>query len=250
MKTYNPIQFWLYRLWAIWLVIHFSLFFLVTYPFFYLFLRNENTYPKAHLLRKFWGKSVFLFSGIRTKVFYETPLDFSKTYIIVPNHSSYFDIPAVTVMLPLYFNFMAKHELKKIPLFRIFFGSIDIAVDRKNMIKSHQAFKEAADRLQKDISLCLFPEGTIHATAPKLSKFKDGAFRLAIEQNIPLLPITLPDNYWRLPEDKYICTPGLMRMFVHKPIYTDSLTIADTKSLKQEVFSIIENKLKEYESYG
>src|SRR5690606_35170599 len=139
------------------------------------------------------------------------------------NHSSYVDIPAITVMMPLYFNFMAKDELRKVPIFGIFFSTIDISVQRKNAVAAHNAFKKAGERLKRGTSMCLFPEGTITASAPKLEPFKDRAYRLAIEHQVPILPNTPPDNGKRLPDGKLFCTPSKIRMFVHRPISVDHL---------------------------
>lgn len=190
-------------------------------------------------------------SGMRWKVEFEVPIDPGKVYMLAPNHSSYLDIPAVTVMMPGYFIFMAKAELAKVPLFRVFFGTIDIAVNRKKAFEAHRSFKEAGDRVRDGVSVCLFPEGTIPVGAPALGRFKDGPFRLAIEEGIDIIPITLPDNHLRLPDQgKFVATPGKMRMFVHRPISTAGLTGSDTDSLKQEVFSIIEAKLASYAHNG
>lgn len=246
MDKPQKVAFWKY-LWAIWLAIHFLLFFIFTFPLFYLLLARKAWYPLAHQLRRIWGAYIMAMMGIYWKVEFEEKLDPKKTYVFAPNHSSYIDIPALAVLLPGYFSFMAKSELSKIPLFGVFFGTIDIAVNRKSAIQAHKAFQEAGERLEHGISICLFPEGTIPKSAPALGKFKDGPFRLAIEKGVEIVPITLPDNHLRLPDKgSFYATPGKMRMFVHRPISAAGLKLEDTDSLKQEVYRIIETKLASY----
>lgn len=217
------------------------------YPLFYFFLIVNPKEKVAHNLRKLWGRYLFFFSGIRTSTNIDTPLEDHNVYILVPNHSSYLDIPAVTVLLPHHFIFMAKNELAKIPFFRIFFKYLDIPVERKKAMAAHKSLLKAKAKIENGTSICIFPEGTIPANAPELARFKDGPFRLAIETGTSIVPITLPDNHQLLADNgKWQPKPGRMRMFVHRPIPTKNLNLSDVDALKQEVFNIIESKLKEY----
>ena len=188
-------------------------------------------------------------SGLRGKIEYEELLDPKGTYIFVANHTSYLDILSLNVMLPQFFNFMAKQELGKIPLFGIFFRTIDIAVNRKSVKASHTAFLKAAEQLKMGEGITIFPEGTINDRAPILSKFKPGAFRLAVDTGLEIVPITILDNWKRLPDQgRFEGTPGKMRMYVHRAIKTAHLKPEDAEELKQNVFAIIEYKLKQNDS--
>jgi 1-acyl-sn-glycerol-3-phosphate acyltransferase len=186
-------------------------------------------------------------TGIIPKVEFEQVLDRKGTYIFAPNHFSYLDILSVNVLIPVYFNFMAKHSLNKIPLFNIFFRTIDIPVDRASNKSSHRAFTKAGQRLQQGTSLLLFPEGKIGSMVPQMSHFKLGAFRLAIENGVPIVPVTILDNHQRMPDDGMTVggSPGRMRIYVHKPLSVDGLTVQDARRLSEEVFNIINQKLKE-----
>ncbi|MDX5321139.1 MAG: 1-acyl-sn-glycerol-3-phosphate acyltransferase [Bacteroidota bacterium] len=234
-------------IWAVWLAIHFLLFFLLLYPLFWFFLSHPKRYLWGHRLRAWWGRYILTLALIRWQVTFEAPLEKGKTYIFAPNHSSYLDIPSIAVMLPGYLIFMAKAELAKVPLFNIFFKSIDIPVERKSAVKAHRAFMEAAERIKLGSSICMFPEGTIPAHAPELGKFKDGPFRLAIENEVAVVPITLADNHKRMPDKGgFYVFPGKMRMYVHRPISVNGLNLEDASELKQKVYRIIESKLAEY----
>jgi 1-acyl-sn-glycerol-3-phosphate acyltransferase len=234
-------------LWAIYFLVCFTIVFLLLYPVFWLLLRNEKHFPKAHSLRRYWGKLLILVTGLNGKTYYEEALDSKATFIFTPNHYSYLDILTVNTLMPFYFNFMAKQELAKIPLFKIFFKDLDIPVNRKNRVEAAKSYNKGIERLKNGVSLLIFPEGGITTDEPSLSKFKLGAFKMAIETKTPIVPISLPDNYDRLPSRGLLNggSPGKMRMFVHKPIHTNTMTEKDAPQLAQTVYEILDQKLKE-----
>jgi 1-acyl-sn-glycerol-3-phosphate acyltransferase len=187
------------------------------------------------------------FSGLIAKTTYDEKLDKKKTYIFTPNHFSYFDIVSVNSQMPFYFSFMAKKELANIPVFKIFFRTIDIPVDRYTREGAKNAYIGAHNKLDAGISILNFPEGGIGPQVPKMRKFKMGAFKMAIERGLDVVPITLPDNWKRLPSGGLSKggTPGRMRMHVHRPIPTKHLKPGDEVVLADEVYAIIERKFNE-----
>ena len=233
--------------WAVYFLICFILFFLLFYPFFLFLLAKESRYPRAHKLRRIWGRILMLISGLRPSTTYEEELNRSKTYIFTPNHFSYLDILSANVQMPFYFNFMAKSELGKIPLFKVFFNTIDIPVERSTLSGAKKALQGARDRLSKGVSLVNFPEGGIGTSVPKMAKYKMGAFKLAIEQQVDIVPITIIDNWKRMPSGGLEGggTPGKMRMHVHRPIPTSNLKDGDEELLAQKVYRIIEEKFNQ-----
>lgn len=230
--------------WAIYFLAWFTIIFLLFYPFFLVLLSRELWYPKAHSLRRVWGRLLLLLSGIRSEVTYDEALDKAKTYVFTPNHFSYFDIVSVNTLMPFYFSFMAKKELTNIPLFKIFFKTIDIPVDRHSITGAREAYRQAHKKLDKGISLLNFPEGGIGPQVPKMRKFKMGAFKLAIDQGIEVVPITILDNWKRLPSGGLLegGSPGKMRMHIHRPIPTDNLKPGDEQDIADKVYRIIEEK--------
>jgi 1-acyl-sn-glycerol-3-phosphate acyltransferase len=132
-------------------------------------------------------------------------------------------------------------------VFGIFFRTIDIAVDRKNTRQAAKAYQKAKDHLDSGKSIVVFPEGTIHKHTPKLGRFKDGAFRLAIEKQVDVLPVTIIGNWLLLPDKgKFRFRPGKVLQYVHKPISTKGLTLDDTDALRDKVLRIIAGKLTEH----
>jgi 1-acyl-sn-glycerol-3-phosphate acyltransferase len=232
--------------WAVYFLLCFLLFFILFYPLFLIFLSRKEWYPQAHRLRGIWGAILMILTGILPSVKFEEKLNRRGTYILAPNHFSYLDIVTVNVLLPVYFNFMAKADLARIPVFGIFFRTIDIPVERGSSTASHKAFLEADGRLKQGISMLIFPEGKIGDKVPQMSNFKVGAFRLAIENNVPIVPISILDNFKRMESGGLTDggTPGRMRIIVHKPIQVDGLTLSDIPALQKQVFDIIDAPIK------
>ncbi len=224
--------------------------FYLFWPLIYCASLKPSRYPLMNRLRKICASFSSLISGIYYKVEFEQAVDWSRTYIVCPNHTSNLDIMSVSSALKNTFCFMGKHELLENPLLGIFFKSIDIPVNRESRISSYKALKQTAQRLEQGISVVIFPEGTISKDyPPALQEFKSGPFRLAIELKIPILPVSSPDT-WKVMWDsgsKYGSRPGICHIFVHKPIETAGWSVDDADLLKDEVFNVIRQKLDQYE---
>lgn len=249
LYTLNKIKETLKLILAIYFAIITFVGFVVLYPGFAITLNNPKWYHLGHQLRKIWGRWLFFGGCIWVKHIEEVPFDKKNTaYVIAPNHTSKLDIVTLTVKLNINFNFMAKIELARVPVFGIFFRTIDIAVDRKNARQSALAYQRSVDQLKKEKkSIVIFPEGTIPGNTPKLNRFKEGAFKLAVETQTPILPVTIIKNWEVLPDNgKLRFWPGRVIQYVHPPIDTKGKTEADIPALKQQVYDLITNKLAEY----
>jgi 1-acyl-sn-glycerol-3-phosphate acyltransferase len=143
---------------------------------------------------------------------------------------------------------MGKQELDKAPLFRIFFREMNILVDRSSNTASHRAFMRAGQDIDKGDSVFLFPEGTISSFG-KLRGFKNGAFKLAIDKQVPIVPVTYLNN-WKLLQNggffKAHGRPGISRVVIHEPIPTAGMTEKDLVSLRTKVYEIIQKELDDY----
>jgi len=216
------------------------LFFIPFYPFLYFFTRKPNKYFNQIVFCRKW---ISLLStaivGIRFQVAYEEEIDWSKPYIICPNHTSILDITALTFFCPQPFSFMGKIELLDNPVTAMFFKSIDITVDRKSKISAFKAFKKADERLKEGKSIVIFPEGKIDDEyPPQLHEFKSGSFRLAIDNKIQILPVVIKDA-WRILWDggmTYGSRPGVVHIKTLKPIDTEKLTEAQLDKLQHYVY--------------
>ncbi|MBL0341559.1 MAG: 1-acyl-sn-glycerol-3-phosphate acyltransferase [Bacteroidetes bacterium] len=222
---------------------------ILLYPVFYILLSREKWFGHVFKLKKIWAKMILYNVGIRCKVLSAPLLKSDQPYIICPNHASFLDIVTTYIVIPNYFHFMGKAELKKVPLFNKFFENMNILVDRSSIIGSHKAFMRAGSDIDKGISIAIFPEATIPACAPILGRYKNGAFKLAIDKQIPIVPVVYLDNWRILPDGVRRKTggmPGVSRVVIHDPIPTKGLNDSDLDHLKKKVHEVIQNTLNEY----
>ncbi|MBL8002953.1 MAG: 1-acyl-sn-glycerol-3-phosphate acyltransferase [Flavobacteriales bacterium] len=236
-------------LYKLWYGIAFYLVLLVTYPLFRRLLRDPSGYPSAFRWMRRFAKVLqwLTLTPLRARWVGELP---RPPYVICCNHGSYLDIPHLYVLLPEYFVLMGKYELLKWPLFNIFLRDMNIAVNRGSHTEAARALQKAGRALARGTSVALFPEGTIPRTAPRMKHFKDGAFKMAIQHQVPIVPVTFVDN-WRIfgdPEDLLSRGhPGFTHAVVHPPIPTAGLTEADLVALRMRVFNVVEGPLLEAE---
>ena len=134
------------------------------------------------------------------------------------------DVPFILAVLPIPLQYIGKAEIAKIPLFGYFYKENSVIVDRANRKDAYSAFLKAGKKLKTGINMCIFPEGGIPKEDVFLKKFKNGSFRLAIEQNIKIVPITLADNKSMFPSEYFKGRPGIARVKVHKAIDPNRLS--------------------------
>ena len=223
-----------------------AFFFILVWPVLYFLSRKQERFKYINGMRRFIILMSTIVSGIFFKIDYEDTTDWKRTYIICGNHTSNLDISAINIAAKNNHCFIGKEELKYNLVLGFFFRTIDLTVNRESKISSFRVFKRAAEKLQAGISVVIFPEATIPLQyPPALSQFKNGAFRLAIEQKIPILPITSL-NTWKVlwnTGSQYGSRPGICDIFVHKPVETAHLTLDDADALRDEVYEIINAKL-------
>lgn len=235
----------IYRIWAL---IWFLLVFLMLYPFFVLFIQRKSWHRYGHSLNKIWAYVVFFFTFLPAKVERRTKLDPKRNYIFCANHSSYMDIPSLAYALPGHFQFVGKASLAKVPLFGYMFRGLYISVDRNSRKSRYETMVKSYKSLEENISIAIFPEGTIpKGNHPNMIPFKEGAFRMAIEKQVPIVPVTIPYNYIILPDDnKFMPRRHLMKVIIHEPIETKGMTLDQLDELSAKTFNIIAEELKKH----
>ena len=234
-------------LWKLFFILNFVVGLILLYPVFAVLLIRKPRYDAAFSLMKFWARWVAAVPGIFWSVKREVPAEeLPEACIYVANHSSYLDIVLSYVAIPKYFVYMGKAEIEKAPLLRIFFRDMNIYVDRKTRTGSYAAFVAVSEKLKSGQSIFMYPEGTIEARG-NLKPFKNGAFKMAIEHQVPIVPVTFKNN-WKLLQNggffKSHGRPGLSKIVVHKPVPTRGLTEADLVSLRHSVRETILNELQ------
>ena len=139
---------------------------------------------------------------------------------------------------------MGKKELAKIPLFGFFYKRTCILVDRKSSRSKHSVFERAQKRINQGHSICIFPEGGVPSDETLLlDHFKDGAFRLAIDHQLPIVPIVFADNKEHFSYTFLSGSPGFLRVKVLPFIETQGKTMEDKNTLKDLSWKVIHEQL-------
>ncbi len=235
--------FWvLYRIWFYILVI---IPIIILFPILIISVSREQWYPFFFRIARFWAKIILIGMGFRWIIEKEQILEKGKNYMFIANHTSMVDIMLMLVAIKRPFVFVGKKELAKVPLFGFFYKKTCILVDRSSVKSGQTVFLRAQKKLNQGMSICIFPEGGVPEEHIILDKFKDGAFRLAINHNIPIVPLSFLDNKKRFSYIFFSGGPGIMRVKQHKFLETLNLTIEDTKTLNHTARQVVLNSLQE-----
>lgn len=243
MKIVKHIFWTFYRIWFYILV---AIPILIMFPVLLISISKESWYPFFFKLARFWARFILMGMGFKPIIEREQIPEKDKSYMFIANHTSMADIMLMLVSVKNPFVFVGKKELAKIPLFGFFYKRTVIMVDRSSAKSRQAVFLRAQRRLQTGVSICIFPEGGVPEEHIELDDFKDGAFRLAINHKIPIVPLTFADNKKRFSYTFFSGSPGRMRVKIHKFLSTENLTIEDTRSLNEESRQIILKQLKAF----
>lgn len=224
---------------------------LVIFPFalvagFFGRIRGGNMMIRLCMLwADLWFPLIFIFHKKR----YEVPHNKSKPYIFVSNHISYLDAAIIVKAYRQPIRPLGKVEMSKVPVFGFIYRNAIVTVDRSNASNRANSVRVLKSLINKGISVMVFPEGTFNMGTTPLKEFYDGAFRVAIETQTPVKPVLFLDAYRRMPyESLFLMTPGPSRIVYLDEIPVDGLTLRDLGKLKDQVYSIMEQKLVEYDA--
>jgi 1-acyl-sn-glycerol-3-phosphate acyltransferase len=221
--------------------------FLLLMPLYALFVEIKYLRRYGNAINNIWAHWVFKLSFLDVEYIYETPLEKGKSYVFCPNHTSYLDIPCMQLIYNWKIKYVGKKALCELPLFGYMFRNFHIGVDRESRVEKYKTFVKCSQAIDEGFSIILFPEGTIPTKNPDLIPFKEGAFRLAFEKKIPIVPVTMPFNWIALPDTSpAVATRHKLKIIVHQPIETTDLTADHTDWLKEKTFQIIDTEIKKW----
>ena len=215
------------------LTILFSAFYLLTIPF----DRKNRTFS---FFAYHWSMAVLRVTGIKVKTIGLEKIDFSKPCVFVSNHASLFDITAVVVGVDRYVRFLVKKEIARIPIFGWATARAHIMVDREHGRDAVKSLKKIARRISLGERAILFAEGT-RTRDGNLQPFKRGAFALAIEAGVPIVPLTILGSFSIMKKGSIGLRKGEITIIVDPPVdvkeYRDRQGAID---LMNKVHGIIE----------
>lgn len=241
MKIFKYILGSIYHLWF-YLIVTFAT--MLLFPFLVISILKQSWYSFFFKLARLWSVLIIFGVGCYPIIKREVKYQKDKSYLFVANHTSMLDIMLMFYTTKNPFVFVGKKELAKYPFFGFIYKRTCILVDRSSSKSRIKAFKDAEKRINQGLSICIYPEGGVpddyHLI---LDQFKDGAFLLALEHQIPIAPMTFHDSKKRLPYDFTKGSPGKMRVKTHKIIETEGLESIDRKTLKNQTREIILKEL-------
>ncbi len=241
------LRYILMPLYRVWFYVLMGVPIIALFPILVVFTISEKTYHLFFTIARFWAAIIIYGMGFYPQVKRLGKMDPKQSYMLIANHTSMTDIMMMLLISRNPFVFVGKAELAKIPIFGFFYKRTCILVDRNNARSRKAVFDRARQRLHDGVGICIFPEGGVPDEEDiLLDTFKDGAFRLAIEHQIPVLPVTLLDNKKRFPFSFFKGSMGRMRAIVHKSIPTKGMNLQEDKvRFRESVRNIILHDLKE-----
>lgn len=192
-----------------------------------------------------WGRVLTYLTPVRVIVEGGEHANRGQSYVVTINHQSMYDIIIVYGWLKLDLKWVIKKELRKMPGIGLGCEKAGhIFVDRRKPKQAAKAIRDALSRLGDGVGVLFFPEGT-RSLDGRLLPFKSGAFRLAKEQGLPVLPVTLVGTRGVLPAQSLRVFPGSVRMVIHPPISPEGKAIDElVEETRQAIASALPRELR------
>lgn len=230
------------RIHSVYAAVTFFLTFLVIFPFILICIWVPGWKKYGRKINQYWAKTFFTLIFIPVKIEIRGKLEKHKPHIFLANHFSYLDVPMMG-LVPGDVLFVGKSSIRKVPLFGYYFKSLHIAVDRDRLKSRAETLRRTGEALDQGSGIVLFPEGGIYTKHPPgMIPFKIGAFRLAMEKQIPIIPVTLSYNHLILPDDSRL----LLHRRAAKMVLHEALNPKDFETeeqMKMACFNTIQHQL-------
>ncbi len=198
-------------------------------------LRRPSLPKLCRRLGRQWARTILRWSGVRVSFEGLDEVEWDEPMVLVANHQSWFDVFALAGELPVVPRFVVKKELARIPVFgRAWQDCGHIAVDRSDRSRAIASLRDVGDSIEEEsLALLFFPEGT-RSRDGRLQPFKKGAFVLAIQNQVPVVPMAIVGSRAVMPKGSFRIRPGHIRIRVGEPIPTRGLVHTDRNRLMQK----------------
>lgn len=218
----------------------------IFFSYFYPKKKAGYTFQKA---LKVWSDAWMFLSGIRIKYAGREHYKADRSYVIVSNHFSLLDMMTGASTVRPNIKALAKIEIKKVPFFNQLFALGSVFVDRKSKEGRDKSKRELAETLQSGKSIFIYAEGTRNRTNNPLKEFYDGAFRIAIEQQAPVLPMITLNSRFIVSGKSFLMWPGKYEVLYLPAIETTGMTEEDVPALKEKVYHQMEEAILKYDRW-
>jgi len=188
-----------------------------------------------HLVARLWGKIQLRTTGTKVSIQGLENIDPRRSYILVSNHQSFFDIFSLLGYLPLQFRWIAKAELFRIPILGWSMTRIGyIPIERGSPKKAYRSMLQAAEKVRSGTSVLIFPEGT-RSPDGTLQPFKKGVFIIALKSQAPILPVAIRGTRGIMRKGDWRTYPGHVEIIISPPIDTDGFSTEKEAELSESV---------------
>lgn len=234
----------LLKIYTFWVLLVFSVFMIALLPLIILpIVLGEKYGHVTYFALSLWSWIFSILNFIPYEQIGKENVNKKQSYVYTSNHTSFLDIPGLTMAIPTQYRPLAKKELLKIPVFGLIVKVATVVVDRSNPESRRESINILKKRIKSGISLLIFPEGTQNRTDQPLQPFYDGAFRLAIETQTPILPIVIVNAGKLMPPSGLAIRPGKIKVVFGEPIDVSEYAMEDVKALKERTFETMSKML-------
>ena len=206
-------------------------------------MTSKDAQSAPYKVVKDWAEHTMRIIGVdvQTKGLENIP---ESNCLFVANHQSYVDIPLILSQIDRPIGFIAKKQLKKVPLMSFWMKKINcIFLNRESAREAVESINEGANLIRNHCSMMIFPEGT-RSKSDRIGEFKKGSMKLALKSSAPIVPITICGSY-RAYEQHNSFSEAKVKLIIGKPIFIDELEKEEKKNLADYIKSIIEENMNE-----
>ncbi|MEB2781862.1 lysophospholipid acyltransferase family protein [Algoriphagus sp. C2-6-M1] len=201
----------------------------------------------SFLFIRIWARVWSFGSGIRYEFHGREIIDRRQSYIYIFNHRSFLDAAIIPLAIPQPVRALGKKELSKIPFFGWVVGKVAIWVDRTDVESRRKSIDRLVIFLNQGISAVVAPEGTRNDSETALLPFKSGAFRLAVETGIPMIPIAVIGANKIMKKGSLLISPGKVNIYYSKPINPPSPSETAVSELSEKCRSRLQAMILTHE---
>ncbi len=233
------------KLYIAWVLFVFTFFMIIYLPGILLpFLLGERYGNISYQFLKLWAWTFSKLNRIPYWIYGQENIQRGKAYIYLSNHTSFLDIPGVCLTVPRQIRILAKKELLKFPVLGWIIRHASVIVDRSSNESRIRSIEHLKDVLRRGISVLIFPEGTQNRSDQPLQPFYDGAFRIAIETQQPILPMVILNAGKLMPPKRAFIQAGTVTIIIRPEIPTEGLKFQDLPALKEQVRQVMLQAIK------
>ena len=239
---FAPFRF-IYKLYF---AIVFAISLLIFAPIFLFAVQFDNGFRYGFTWRKIWSKFLEIVCLVPVIVKGKENFPDSGPYIVVANHASYLDIILLYSIVPHHFRFLGKAEILGWPILKNVFRKMDIAVERGSRVQAFRSLEKCGEALRSGDSIIIFPEGGWDPKKKGMQRFKNGAFKLAIANQVPIVPLSFQNNKFLFCDHTDLFfngRPGISKTVVHSMVQTTNLSVEDLVPLREQIFETINSAL-------